>query len=152
LSVLIPIFLMRNRLREFASIVLPSVNNTAFIYLQQRMIEEAKQMLQIKTRRRGADSYEIANLALAWGLSGNTDQATKLFSMADWLANSNHLKAVIAYNRATIAASLGDYPLAKAKLREIIALSRRSVSKYFRLSSYFAEASKIDPEFELIVS
>ncbi|MET4496790.1 hypothetical protein ABIB70_002942 [Bradyrhizobium sp. F1.2.8] len=40
----------------------------AFVYLQQKMVQEAKSLLLRKVSTHGAEPIELANLALAMGL------------------------------------------------------------------------------------
>jgi hypothetical protein len=80
------------RLRGSLTTLFPSVNNTAFLYLQQKMFERAKIMLLKKASNRGADAYETANLALAVGLSGDLEEAERLFKIAEWWASNSRAK------------------------------------------------------------
>jgi hypothetical protein len=140
------------QLRGSVPTLFPSVNNTAFLYLQQKKVEDAKIMLSDKARTKGADVFETANLALAFGLSGSLEEAERLFKIAEWWASSRHHKAVTAYDRAVLYVASGDYENGKKKLREAVSLSPRAISGYFKLNEYFAEASTRDPEFKTIMS
>src|SRR5262249_15380303 len=62
----------------------PSRNNTAFVYLQQKLFREAKDILLNSERRRGSHPIELANLALAFGLDGDDDGAERRFRAASW--------------------------------------------------------------------
>ena len=144
------LFFWRKKIFEFAPVVFPSINDTSFVYLQQKMVVEAKQMLLQKINSKGSDVFETANLALALGLSDQLEESNRLFQIAEWWALTNHSKAVISYDQATLYAAKGDFLNAKQKLREAMALSSRHIAKYYKLSAWFAEATKIDPEFDLI--
>jgi len=130
----------------------PSRNNTAFVYLQQKLFREAKDILLNSERRRGSHPIELANLALAFGLDGDDDGAERRFRAASWWATTSHSKAVISYDKATLLAAKKRYMEAKQELRMAMKLSPRAVSRYFKLSAYFSEAAEADPEFHAIVS
>jgi hypothetical protein len=130
----------------------PSRNNTAFVYLQQKLFHEAKDLLLSSERRHGSHPVELANLALAFGLEGDDDAAERRFRAASWWAATGHSKAVISYNKATLLVAKKRYVEAKQELRAAMKLSPRAVSRYFKLSAYFSEAAEADPEFHAIVN
>ncbi|WP_316214654.1 MULTISPECIES: hypothetical protein [unclassified Bradyrhizobium] len=145
-------FVFRQSFRSLAPGIFSSVNNTAFLCLQQKMFLQARSMLMRKMKGHGSEPIEMANLALATGLGGDLDEAERLFKIAEWWSTTNHAKAIIAYNRATLFVASNEDAAAKAKLKEAVRLSPRAIAQYFQLSAYFDDASRRDPAFAEIVS
>lgn len=133
---------MRRRLSRRLRGAFPSVNNTAFLYLQLGLVKEAKRMLFNKVSMRGADGYEMANLALAVGLAGDLEGAECRFVLCDELIMSNHGRAVVLYNRATLDIQQSKFIEGVEKLEAALKLSPKEIRDYLSISTHFEKAAK----------
>jgi hypothetical protein len=129
----------------------PSLNNTAFVYLQQGLTEEAEKLLKTEIGMHGADPFTLANYGVALGLSGNHDLAIKHLDAAWWWARSTSQKALIEYDRATLFISMRDLEGAKKHLRAAFSLGGREISRYCELSIHIRAAAAQDDEFDRLV-
>lgn len=114
-------------------------NNTAFLYIQQKLLIAAEQILEFEIQRQGGSSYELANLALVKGLKGAAEEAASRFALAEFYVSSRHGRAVIDYNRATLDISLRNYQSAIRKLEAAFSLSADQVLQYCSISKYVAD-------------
>jgi hypothetical protein len=128
-----------------------SLNNIAFIYLQQGLADRALQLLTTEISTKGADAISLANYGLALGLQGDQDLAAKHLDSASWWANTKHEKAVVEYNRAILEVRKNDLAAAKAHLRKAFSLSRREITRYCELSVHIQSASSKDQGFRDLV-
>jgi hypothetical protein len=136
-QMLIVVFLRRSRERPTFETTL---NNTAFLYIQRKRIQDAQEVLDLHIKEHGATIYEFANSALLAGLRNDLQGAEDRFVTAEWLATSKYHRAVIIYNRATLALANGDLPLAKRLLASALDLAPKHVLAFCRLSTFVAEA------------
>lgn len=136
------------RISRFFSSEPDAVNNTAFMYLQKKQIDEAERMLSERIRSRGGDFYYIANHGLALGLQGHTAAAEARLTAADWLAEraGDREKALLKYNRATLLFAQGDIENGKKLLAAALELHPHSIRDYCEMSAYITEATLVDPK------
>lgn len=93
MQILIMLFL-RPRVRAVIRKIIPtfrSINNTAFLYIHQGLIDEAESMLNNGINEGGADAHMLANHALCLGLKGETDIGLKKLEAADFYSEHNPL-------------------------------------------------------------
>jgi hypothetical protein len=100
----------------------PSLNDTAFLYIQMGLIDEAKKLLETAISTHGADAVTLANYALALGLEGDNDGAMTRFDAAEWWGSNPHEKDVVEYDRATLLLSQDQFSEAREHLKEAFSL------------------------------
>lgn len=129
-----------------------SRNDTAFLLIQRKFLEQARALLTICMREKGASVFEISNFALLEGLDGKYEEANNYFQIAEWWADSRHAQAVIAFNRATLLfAELKD-DAGIEQLAKAISYSRREITRYCELNAYVQEAVQRNEEVQRIIS
>jgi hypothetical protein len=128
-----------------------SMNNAAFLFLQQGLLDDAEKMLFNVLSRAGAEPIIIANLALLHGLKGDYEGAAKRFEIAEWWAEGKHEKAVVAFDRAIVAIQRKDIPTSVRELELSFSLSRRHISNYCKLNIYIKEAALQSDEIKQIL-
>lgn len=119
-------------------------NNTAFVFLLQGLASEAQALLTQELLDDGGEAISFANHGLAVGLLGNEALAAKRFEAADWLAQSPHSQAIVAFDWATLLIHKGDYVEARKLLRKAFSLERREIAKYCSFSIYIRHAVASD--------
>ncbi|WP_158925141.1 tetratricopeptide repeat protein [Acidisphaera sp. S103] len=130
----------------------PNLNNTAFLYLQQGLIEDAGKLLETAIATRGADAVTLANYGLTLGLQGNVEAALKRFEAAEWWAGLAGERAVVEYDRATLYLSQRQFAEAKVHLKKAFSLSRSEIGRYCELSVFIRSAGETDPEISRLVA
>lgn len=100
-----------------SSSIFGSANNSAFVLAHSGAPIDAKNILKERIIRKGGGGpYELANYGLALGLLGQIN-SEEYFRASEMWAKSNHVKAVIRFNRAAISASQGDWVETERYLR-----------------------------------
>lgn len=140
------------RLGKRIQSLVPSVNNTAFMFIHKKMIDEAQELLSGRIKTKGADVYILSNYALVIGLNGDIEKAEPYFGAAEWWQAGNSELALIKFNRAILMAANGDYENAKRYLREAFSLSRGQTSRYCRFSDYISDAMHADAGLRELVT
>jgi hypothetical protein len=123
-----------------------SLNNTAFLYLHQGLVDEAASILEEGISSRGADTLMLANHALCLGLKGHRELAEKKLRAADFYSDTKHERAVIALNRALVAFHFQDTANGMMHLSEALALSPRAIRKYSAYSQVISALKASNPE------
>jgi len=121
-----------------------SVNNLAFLYIHQGLVEEAEQILCDYMGKKGATIYEIANYALALSLNGKTEQAQKLFAIGDRMAKRRYVRGLVEFNKCVAALGLTNFAQAREHLTKALALSPRQISEYCQFSVHIRAAVRND--------
>jgi tetratricopeptide (TPR) repeat protein len=141
----------RTRLSESLASVFPSRNNTAFLLIQRKLLNQARALLSVSMGEKGASVFELANFGLVEGLDGKPEDAEQYFRLAEWWSKGDRARAVVKFNRATLMLSLNNYAEARAHLSEAFALDRAEISRYCDISAYVQEALLRDPELASLV-
>jgi len=133
-----------------------SRNNTAFVYLQQGLTEEARELLSAAIADGDGEAVTVANLGAALGLQGDVEGARKRFLIAEWWAapgrwTNRHARAVIAYDQATLLIHNSDLAGAMEELRKAFSLSRRQIGRYCDLSIYMKDVKEKNAEFRELI-
>ena len=121
-----------------------SVNNTAFLFIHKKMIDEAEELLRGKITTRGADLFLLSNFALVIGLQGDQEGAERHFVAAEWWQSGNAELALIKFNRSVLMIANGEYEVARGYLSEAFSLSRGQIKRYCQLSDYIDDATRAD--------
>jgi hypothetical protein len=117
-----------------------SANNSAFVLAHSGVPIAARNILRERIIRKGSGGpYELANYGLALGLPGQTG-AEEYFRASEVWAKSNHVKAIIRFNRAAIPASQDNWVETERYLREALNLDRKDIKRYSDLSQYIKDA------------
>ncbi|MFC7052850.1 tetratricopeptide repeat protein [Hansschlegelia quercus] len=124
-----------------------SLNNTAFLFLQKKMVNEAVDLLRNELLRSGFSQYELANYALALGLSGDHSSSERMFQLAEWWAFKGHAKAVVLYNKATLMIAQGNAEDARPLVTAALRISRRPILEYMEISDYMKDAGFKEADF-----
>jgi hypothetical protein len=133
LGVFITFMLYRLRQRMGGS---RSVNNSAFMMLHQGLIDEATKMLESEFHSKGGTAFEMANLGLCKGLSGDLDAAEKLFKSAELYSNAKPIKVLVEFNRSLTYFKSDDLDKAKLHFSNAIKTNKRLVKWYVKLSEH----------------
>jgi hypothetical protein len=128
-----------------------ALNDTAFVYLQQGLVDEAEQILTKAISDRGGNVLSLANRGLALGLKGDVMLAMKHLDAAEWWAGSNHEMAVIEYDRAVLAVHEGNIGEALGHLTTAFRLSPVNISWYCRLNIYVRAAAAENSELDELI-
>ena len=91
------------------------------MYIHKGLYEEAKAMLQENIKGSGATSYELANLGLCLGLTGDFEKAEKHFEAAEFYTSSGaSITALVAFNRGIVAYKSGAVDKSKAFFQQAL--------------------------------
>ncbi len=131
LGILIPVMIFRLRKKMGG---LRSVNNSAFMILNQGMVEEAKRMLETEIASRGGTAFELANLGLCLALSDNREGGEKLFRAAELYSSANSIKLLVEFSRAIAAHKNGENDSATSHFSNAWNESKRGVRRYLKFS------------------
>lgn len=111
-----------------------SPNNIGFLLLHANEIDAARKYFERDLENAISGSFSLSNFALYKALSDNAESARPYLEAAKFYADTNHEKAVTAFNEAIIDALLGLNEDAEQKLTEAIRLSKKEISKYCNYS------------------
>jgi len=131
------------------SLLRGSANNIAFVMLHNGLIEEGGAILTNVVSRKGGEAYELTNLGLFKGLSGDLETAEKYFVAAQRWSDaaprwrgSRCLDATIKFNRCVVLLGAGRKQEAQECLDEAFNLHQQQVAFYCKLSTYIRLAAK----------
>lgn len=113
-----------------------SKNNSAFMLLHQGLINEATQMFESEFNSRGVTSYEIANLGLCKGLSGEREKAEQFYKSAELYSSSKNIKALVEFNRALSYFNSDETEKAKKHFLIAVEKDESMVKNYIKYSVY----------------
>jgi hypothetical protein len=136
-----------NRLRDPAF----HLNDTAFVYIQIGLVSEAKKILSDLIDRYGGESVIISNYALTLGLTGDEENAEKLFHAAEWWSRDDLDKAIINYDKAIWLISQKKLGAAKEHLAIAFRFSKKEILRYCGLNLSIKEAAEEDPSIKSLI-
>lgn len=113
-----------------------SVNNSAFMMLHQGLISDASKMLESEFHSKGGTAFEMANLGLCKGLSGDLEAAEKLYRSAELYSSSNPIKVLVEFNRSLSYFKAEKLEEAKLHFSNAIEINKRLVKWYVKLSEH----------------
>lgn len=128
-----------------------SVNDLAFLYIHQGLVEEAEEVLRQYINKKGASAYELLNYGLALALTGKREDAQKYFASGEWLARSNYARGLAEFNRSIASVATDDLEGARGHLKRAFELSPRQISGYCEFSVQIKEAIEKDKGIAQIV-
>jgi tetratricopeptide (TPR) repeat protein len=132
-----------------------SLNNTGFLYLHQGLIDQARKFFQKELETLGGEPFLLSNYALTMGIEGDVNTAKKILNAANWMANSDAEKAIVAFNSAILNMKNGDVEKAKVYFSNCIKLNGKEIKKYLEMSQltkkYFKKYPLIENEVNLML-
>ena len=132
----IPLFYVRKLLSPLTSRG-SSKNNIAFSLLHTGNAKESISVFK-KAISNGEDATNtLSNYAAALAIIGNTEKAKKYIKAATFLAKTNHEKAVVEFNNAIIANTLGEIEECYTSLEKALQLSKSEIKFYIKNSEIF---------------
>ena len=112
-----------------------SLNNTAFLFLHNKLIGQSKKFIYNKIERSGATAFELSNLALTeYYISNELGKAESLLKMANYISISKQQKFVIAFNSFIIYSLNKNYIKAKENIEICYNLRPKEFKKYNEFS------------------
>lgn len=152
IALILQIFIMlffRPRVRAVLRKIIPtirSINNTAFLYIHQGLIDEAETLLNNAIIKGGADACMLANHGLCLGLKGNNDAGLKKLEAAKFYSEHKHEKAVIAFNKGILLLKDDKKSEGLKEIENALDLSQSEISRYCEYSTLISELKSKFPE------
>jgi tetratricopeptide (TPR) repeat protein len=139
LLILIPVLLyLFKYLRSNLSIP-DSPNNNGFVLLHKGGEQEALSILEQAVKNGIDGSHAMSNYAAALAMTGEVDKAKIYIEASLFLANSNHEKAIVFFNKSIVFNCCGDSNEMVSSLGEALKLSKSAIKSYFDNSKVMSD-------------
>lgn len=119
-----------------------SLNNTAFLYLHQGMVEEARKLLEAHITKEGGTAYELSNYGLCLAVLGEKERAIKILAAAKFLSRPGRKKALFDFSNALAGFYVGDPKESLQNLEEVISKYKNTLLEYVEFSSLVSDLRK----------